>query len=92
MSSSILLVDDFVECLDQFGYDEGLSFHFVELVRSEIVYLHAQVGGKLSQVLFGYHYFLVAFQYLFCVLGQRVQEAEMCQSHLLASFDHFVHS
>ena len=62
------------------------------MVGCEVVYLHAQVGGKLSQVLLGNHYFGVFFQHFCRILGQRVEVAEVGKRYLFAGFYHFVHS
>ena len=58
---------------------EGSAGQTVGAVQAgaETVYFHAQVSGKLSHVLFGHHYFLVALHHLCRILGQRIDELEV---------------
>ena len=78
--------------MDELVYQEGLAFHLIELVGNETVYFHAQVSGKLSHVLLGHHYFLVALHHLCRILGQRIDELEVGEGHFLACGAEFVHS
>ena len=77
INCQLSIINYFIERCHQLGNDERLSFHFVELVRGEVVYLHAQITCELSEVLFGNYHLLVLLQDSFRVLGERVQISEV---------------
>lgn len=91
INCQLSIINYFIERCHQLGNDERLSFHFVELVRGEVVYLHAQITCELSEVLFGNYHLLVLLQDSFRVLGERVQISEVGEGHLLACLVHLFH-
>ena len=69
INCQLSIINYFIERCHQLGNDERLSFHFVELVRGEVVYLHAQITCELSEVLFGNYTFLYFFRTASVFLG-----------------------
>ena len=62
-------LQDVFEGIDEFADHEGMSLHLVELVGREVVDLRAEVGGQLTEVLFGHHHVAVLAQHAGRVLG-----------------------
>ena len=68
-----------------------MPLHLIILIRYEAIDLHAEVSGKLSEVLLGNYHFGILLQYLGCVLGQRIEVCEVSQRYLLATLVHLLH-
>ena len=77
VACSLSLLQYLGEGSHQFAYYERLSLDFIKLIRSEIIYLHAEITGKLSQILFGNYHFLIFLQYLSRIFRQWVDIREV---------------